>query len=82
MLRIGPLRRIDKRLLPHSLHCCQAKGSGDATAELNDMLRNCTSASEAAIIRQELAEVSSSSLSAEHEGLNRKIPLQGLGHAT
>jgi len=59
LVRIGSLRRIDKRLLPHSLHARQDKGKGDAASELADMLRTCTSASEAIILRQELAEVSS-----------------------
>lgn len=57
-IRIGSVRRINKRLLRHSLHSRQDKGAADATSELNDMLKACTCETEASFLRQELAEVS------------------------
>ena len=54
---MGSLRRIDRRLLPHSLHARQDKGGGDAVSELTDMLMACTSASEAAALSQERTKV-------------------------
>lgn len=53
-LRIGALRRIDKRLLGQSLHAAESKTKGDSVAELKDMLGATTNASEAAAIRREL----------------------------
>ena len=54
MVRVGALRRIDKRLLPYSLHAVDSKASGDAIAELKDMLAAAASAAEAAVIQNEL----------------------------
>ena len=54
---MGSLRRIDKRLLPHSLHARQNSGKSDAASELTDMLKSCTNAQEAILLRNELAEV-------------------------
>jgi hypothetical protein len=39
-LRVGPLRRIDKRLLPYSLHA-SSSSSSTALSELQDMLKEC-----------------------------------------
>lgn len=57
-LRVGSLRRIDKRLLPHSLHARQNSGKSDAASELADMLKTCTDPQEAALLRRELEQVS------------------------
>ena len=54
VVRVGALRRIDKRLLPYSLHAVDSKASGDAIAELKDMLAASASAAEAAVIQKEL----------------------------
>ena len=56
-LRVGSLRRIDKRLLPHSLHARQNSGKSDAASELADMLKTCTDPQEAALLKQELEQV-------------------------
>ena len=56
-LRVGALRRIDRRLLRHSLHCgAGGRERGDEAAELADMLKAATSPAEAAVLRAELAE--------------------------
>ena len=54
MIRVGALRRIDKRLLPHSLHAVDSKAKGDAVGELKDMLAAAATAAEAAVIQKEL----------------------------
>lgn len=59
-LRVGPLRRLDRRLLPHSLHASESKNAPSAAAELNDMLREGQAAGtltpgEEAALRSELA---------------------------
>ena len=53
-LRVGALRRIDKRLLGNSLHATESKSKSDAVAELKDMLAQATSRAEAATIAAEL----------------------------
>ncbi len=56
-LRVGALRRIDRRLLRHSLHCgAGGRERGDEAAELADMLKAATSPAEAAVLRAELAQ--------------------------
>ena len=55
LVRVGPVRRMDRALLPFSLHST-ARGRSEAAAELEDMLRGATSPAEAAIIRTELAQ--------------------------
>lgn len=60
LLRVGPLRRLDKRLLPHSLHCSTVtKGASEAVAELQAMLQEANSPAEAASIQAELEQVTS-----------------------
>ena len=54
---MGSLKRIDKRLLPYSLHARQNSGKGDAVSELTDMLKASTSPEEQALLQKELAEV-------------------------
>jgi hypothetical protein len=63
MLRVGPLKRIDRSLLPYSLHSSAAKCS-EAAKELEDMLKAASSVSEAACINEELARVSHTCLNA------------------
>ena len=53
---MGPLKRIDRFLLPHSLHSTAGKCS-EAAKELEEMLRAATSVAEAAAINAELAQV-------------------------
>jgi hypothetical protein len=48
-LRIGSLKRMDKAVLPFSLHCCESSKS-TAVDELKEMLKAVSSAAEAAII--------------------------------
>jgi hypothetical protein len=57
-LRVGPLRRIDRKLLPYSLHASESKSHASAAAELKDMLREGEgkmSPTEEAALRAELA---------------------------
>ncbi|BDA40874.1 Protein ZGRF1 [Coccomyxa sp. Obi] len=56
LLRVGPLRRIDRSLLAYSLHSTAGKRS-EAAQELEAMLKEATSVSEQKILRDELAEV-------------------------
>ena len=56
MIRVGPLRRIDRALLGHSLHSSGRAKSSEAVHELTEMLRQCTSPSEEAILKAELAQ--------------------------
>ena len=73
-LRVGALRRIDRRLLRHSLHCgAGGRERSDEAAELADMLKAATSPAEAAVLRAELAEVHSVCLLA---GSKRLMPCQ------
>ncbi|KAK9800288.1 hypothetical protein WJX73_004434 [Symbiochloris irregularis] len=55
LLRVGPLRRIDRRLLAHSLHATQVtKGPSEAVSELQAMLQEAISPSDTASIQAEL----------------------------
>lgn len=55
-LRVGALRRIDKRLLSHSLHASESKAHASATAELKEMLKEAAgNPFEEAVLRAELA---------------------------
>jgi AAA domain/Protein of unknown function (DUF2439) len=57
-LRVGPLRRIDRKLLSYSLHASESKTHANAAAELKDMLREGEgkiSPTEEAALRAELA---------------------------
>ena len=56
MIRVGPLRRIDRALLGHSLHS-NARNKSEAAHELGEMLRQANSISETAILKAELAQV-------------------------
>jgi hypothetical protein len=56
LIRVGPLRRMDRALLPWSLHAPGATGA-DAAVELNSLLQAATCPSEAAALREELARV-------------------------
>ncbi|KAK9844143.1 hypothetical protein WJX81_005799 [Elliptochloris bilobata] len=69
-LRVGALRRIDRRLLHHSLHCGAGGCSrNDATAELADMLKAATSPAEAAVLHAELAQVKAGAARARQQRL-------------
>ena len=57
LLRVGPLRRIDRSLLAYSLHSTAGKRS-EAAQELEAMLKEATSVSEQKVLKDELAEVS------------------------
>ena len=48
-LRIGSVKRMDKAVLPYSLHCCESSKSS-AIGELKDMLKAAASPQVAAII--------------------------------
>ena len=54
-IRIGPVRRMDRALLPFSLHST-ARGRSETAAELEEMLKAAGSLAEAAVIRVELAQ--------------------------
>ena len=56
MIRVGPLRRIDRALLGHALHS-NAHTKSEAAHELGEMLRQSTSPSEMAVLQTELARV-------------------------
>ena len=56
VLRVGPLRRIDRSLLEVSLHSTAGKRS-EAAQELEAMLKEATSVSEQNILKDELARV-------------------------
>ena len=58
MIRVGPLRRIERALLGHSLHS-NARSKSEAAHELEEMLRQATSISETAVLKAELAQVPS-----------------------
>lgn len=54
-MRVGPLRRVSRRLLAQSLHASESRASAGAAAELREMLKEAGSPAEAAAIRAELA---------------------------
>ena len=56
MIRVGPLRRIDRALLGHALHS-NARNKSEAAHELGEMLKQSTSLSEIAVLQTELAQV-------------------------
>ena len=56
ILRVGPLRRISRELLPHSLHSTAGKRS-EAAHELEAMLKEATSVAEQNVLKDELARV-------------------------
>lgn len=70
MLRVGPLRKIDRRLLPHSLHAQVTKGPSEAVSELQAMLQESISPDDIAGIQAELEKVGRSQLSS--------LPLSGV----
>ena len=56
-LRVGPLRRISRRLLAQSLHASESRATASAAAELREMLKEAGGPAELAAIRAELAAV-------------------------
>ena len=56
MIRVGPLRRIDRALLGYALHS-NARNKSEAAHELGEMLKQSTSPSEMAVLQTELARV-------------------------
>ena len=56
-LRVGPLKRMDKALLPYSLHCSESSSSNDALKELKDMLLETTDPVEQLAIKTEMTEL-------------------------
>ena len=56
MIRVGPLRRIDRALLGHALHS-NTRNRSEAAHELGEMLKQSTSPSEMAVLQTELARV-------------------------
>ena len=48
-LRVGSLRRMDKAVLPFSLHCCDSS-KATAVDELKEMLKAAASSAEAAVV--------------------------------
>lgn len=54
-LRVGPLRRISRRLLGQSLHASESRATATAAAELREMLKEAGSPAEKAVIQAELA---------------------------
>ena len=54
-LRVGALRRLDRRLLPQSLHASESRATATAAAELREMLKEAGSPAERAAIQAELA---------------------------
>ena len=53
-LRVGPLRRIARCLLPHSLHASDSQGKSSGLSELKEMIKEASSAEELLILREEL----------------------------
>lgn len=54
-LRVGPLRRVSRRLLGQSLHASESRATATAAAELREMLKEASSPAEKAVIQAELA---------------------------
>ncbi|KAL4457552.1 hypothetical protein ABPG75_012417 [Micractinium tetrahymenae] len=54
-LRVGPLRRVSRRLLGQSLHASESRATATAAAELREMLKEAGSPEEKAVIQAELA---------------------------
>ena len=57
-LRVGALRRVHRRLLPHTLHCsAERQGLKEAAHELQEMLKAAPSPEDTALLQAELAQV-------------------------
>ena len=56
-LRVGPLRRLSRRLLAHSLHASESRATASAASELKEMLKEASGPAELTAIRAELAAV-------------------------
>ena len=57
-LRVGALRRVHRRLLPHTLHCSvERQGLKGAAQELQELLKAATSPEDADLLQHELAQV-------------------------
>ena len=54
---MGPLRRLSRRLLAHSLHASESRATASAASELKEMLKEASGPAELAAIRAELAAV-------------------------
>lgn len=79
-LRVGALRRIDQRLLPHSLHASESKAHATAAAELKEMLREGAgrmSPSEEAALRAELGAMERGA-DRQRKKLLKTVPVVGV----
>jgi len=57
-LRIGPLRKIDRRLLGQSLHCSESKTTATAASELKEMIKSAAhNPRDQAMLRRELVQI-------------------------
>ncbi|KAG7669212.1 hypothetical protein Ndes2526B_g05511 [Nannochloris sp. 'desiccata'] len=79
-LRVGPLRRIDRKLLSHSLHASESKTHANAAAELKDMLREGQgkiSPIEEAALRAELAAMAAGA-ERKRKNMIKTVPVVGV----
>jgi len=79
-LRVGPLRRIDRKLLSHSLHASESKTHANAAAELKDMLREGEgkmSPTEEAALREELAAMAAGA-ERKRKKMLKTVPIVGV----
>ncbi|KAK3240148.1 hypothetical protein CYMTET_50004, partial [Cymbomonas tetramitiformis] len=64
-LRVGRLQKIDPRVLPYSVHCSEtsSRDKGDqSVAELNRILRDCSSKEQRATVQRELQQAKAGQL--------------------
>jgi hypothetical protein len=79
-LRVGPLKRIDRKLLPYSLHASESKTHANATSELKDMLREGEgkiSPTEEAALRAELAAMAAGA-ERKRKKMLKTVPVVGV----
>ena len=79
-LRVGPLRRIDRKLLSHSLHASESKTHANAAAELKDMLhegQGKMSPTEEAALRAELAAMAAGA-ERKRKKMLKTVPIVGV----
>lgn len=78
-LRVGPLRRIDKRLLPYSLHA-SSSSSSTTLSEIQDMLKECPvgESHQRTILESELKAYTEGGAERRRRMMLKKAPVVGV----
>lgn len=73
-MRVGPLRRVSRRLLAQSLHASESRATATAAAELREMLKEASTPGERRVIEAELAAAERGERRRRGQGLAVRCP--------